>query len=214
MSHRHRLRWSLLAVACAVGLVATAAFAGHTDAGTAADDAVRGWLLNTVPEVLRQVLDRIARPLVIVVLIPVIGALALLAVARNSWRRAVAGVFVPVASTLLTLELRRRDSFSIGGDAFPSNHAAAGAGLLVGLMVVWPRPVTRRGLVALAVAVVLVGLGNVTWYAHQPRDVVGSAFVVAAVAAGTFALLGGDSPNLRRPPGEKTPAVADPASAP
>ncbi len=196
MSHRHRLRWALLALACAVGLVATAVVAGRTGVGAAANDAVRGWLLNTLPEALRRGLDRVARPLVLVVLTPVVCGLALLAVSRRALRRAIAGVVVPLVATLLCVELRRRDAFGIGGDGFPSNHAAAGFGLLVGLAVVWPRPVTRRGLVALAAGVVVVGLGNVTWYAHQPRDVVGSAFVVAAVAAGAFALLGGDSPNL------------------
>ena len=151
---------------------------------------------NQLPESLRLGLSEAARPLVIVVLAPVVAALALLALVRGGWRRALAGVFIPVAATVAALGLRGRDVFGIGGDAFPSNHAAAGLGLLVGLAVVWPRPVTRRGLVALAVAGFLIGLGNVSWYAHQPRDVVGSALLVAAVAAATFALLGGDSPNL------------------
>jgi membrane-associated phospholipid phosphatase len=196
--HRHRLGWTLLAFASAAGLVATAVVAGHTGFGIAADGAVRGWLLNTLPEVLRRGLDRIARPIVIVALAPAVCVLAVLSLVRREWRRAVAGVCVPAVATLLSLELRRRDPFGIGGDAFPSNHAAAGLGLLVGLAVLWPRPVSRRWLVALALAAVVVGLGNITWYAHQPSEVLGSALIVVAVAASTFALLGGDSRNLPR----------------
>ncbi len=209
MPHRHRLCWALVAVGSAAGLVLLAILSGHTAAGGAADDAVRGWLLNTLPEALRRGLDRIARPFVIVVLAPVVCALALLSLVRRGWRRAVAGVFVPAAATLLTLELRRHDTFGVGGDAFPSNHAAAGLGLLVGLAIAWPRRVTRRGLLALAVAAVVVSLGNVTWYAHQPRDVLGSTLVVMALAAVTFAVLGGDSPNLVARAEDPTPPRAD-----
>ncbi|GAB3880232.1 phosphatase PAP2 family protein [Terrabacter terrigena] len=204
MPHRDRLGWALLALASAGGLVVTALVVGRTGVGVTADEAVRNWLLNTLPGPLRLGLDRIARPLVIVALAPTVCVLALLALVRRSWRRAVAGLAVPAAATLTTLELRGRDAFGIGGDAFPSNHAAAGLGLLVGLAVVWPRPVTRRGLVALVVGALVVGLGNVTWYAHQPRDVLASALVVVGVAAASFAALGGDSPNLARASGEPT----------
>jgi membrane-associated phospholipid phosphatase len=200
VSHRQRLGWALLAVATAAALVVTALVAAHTSVGTTADEGLRNWLLNTIPEWLRKGLDRLARPLVVVAVAPMLCVLALLALVRRGWRRAVAGVFIPAASTLVTLGLRGRDTFGIGGDAFPSNHAAAGLGLLVGLAVVWPRPVTRRGLAALAVAAAVVGLGNVTWYAHQPRDVLGSVWVVITVAAACFAALGDDSPNLARSP--------------
>jgi membrane-associated phospholipid phosphatase len=198
MSHRDRLGWALAAVVAAVALVATALVTTRTAAGVAADDDLRNWLLNTLPGPLRLGLDRFARPLVIVVLAPAVVALALLAVVRRGWRRAVVGLLVPAATVVAALELRSRDALGAGGDAFPSNHAAAGLGVLVGLAVVWPRPVTRRGLAVLAFVGFLIGLGNVTWYAHQPRDVVGSAFLVGAVAAAAFALVGGDSPNLAR----------------
>ena len=204
MSLRQRLGWALVAVAAVAALVVTALVAGHTNVGTTADEGLRDWLLNTLPEWLRQGLDRLARPLVIVAVAPPVCVLALLALVRRGWRRAVAGVFIPAASILVTLELRGRDTFGMGGDAFPSNHAAAGLGLLVGLAVLWPRPATRRGLTALTIATLVVGLGNVTWYAHQPRDVLGSAWIVIAVAAAAFAALGGDSPNLAR---RRDPAV-------
>lgn len=196
MPHRDRLRWAGVAVAAAAAFVLTALVSTRTAPGVTVDDAVRNWVLNELPGPLRQLLDRLARPLVIVVLAPVTLALALLALVRRSWRRAVAGVVVPALATFLALEVRVRDVFGTGGDAFPSNHAAAGLGLLVGLAVVWPRPVSRRGLVAVAVAAFCIGLGNVSWYAHQPRDVLGSALLVVSVAAGTFAVVGGDSPNL------------------
>ncbi|KRF43266.1 hypothetical protein ASH01_15820 [Terrabacter sp. Soil811] len=206
MSHRDRLRWAALALGAAAAFVLTALVSTRTGIGTSVDGAVRGWILNGLPGPLRQALDRLARPLVIVVLAPAVLVLALLALVRRDWRRALAGLVIPLAATLAALEARVRDVFGIGGDAFPSNHAAAGLGLLVGLAVVWPRRVTRRGLVALAVAGTCIGLGNVAWYAHDPRDVVGSLFLVVAVAAATFAVLGGSSPNLSR--------AAQPASPP
>jgi len=196
VSHRDRLRWATVAVAAATAFVLTALLSTRTGVGVTVDGTVRGWILNGLPGALRQGLDRLARPLVIVVLAPMVVVLALLALVRRGWRRALAGVVIPAAATLVALELRTRDVFGIGGDAFPSNHAAAGLGLLVGVAVVWPRPVTRRGLVGLGVAALCIGLGNVSWYAHQPRDVVGSALLVVAVAAATFAVVGGDSPNL------------------
>ncbi|MBW8732039.1 MAG: phosphatase PAP2 family protein [Terrabacter sp.] len=196
MSHRDRLRWAGVAVVAAAAFVLVALVSTRTGAGVSLDEAVRNWVLNELPGPLRQGLDRLARPLVIVVLAPTVLVLALLALVRRGWRRALAGVAIPAVSTVLALELRTRDVFGIGGDAFPSNHAAAGLGLLVGVAVVWPRPVTRRGLVGLGVAGFCTGLGNVTWYAHQPRDVVGSALLVVTVAAATFAVVGGDSPNL------------------
>lgn len=196
MSHRDRLRWAGLAVAAAVAFVLLAMVSTRTGIGIAIDDMVRGWILNWIPAPLRQGLDRLARPLVIVALIPVVLVLALLAVVRGAWRRAVAALVVPAATTALALELRVRDVFATGGDAFPSNHAAVGLGLLVGVGIAWPRAVTRRGLLGLTAAALVVGLGNITWYAHQPRDVLGSALLVLSVAAATFAVVGGDSPNL------------------
>ncbi|GAA2493482.1 phosphatase PAP2 family protein [Terrabacter carboxydivorans] len=196
MTHRDRLRWAAVAVAAAVVFVLAAFVSTRTGPGAVLDDTVRGWILNGLPAQLRQGLDHLARPLVIVVLAPVVVVLALLALVRRSWRRAVAALVVPAVTTLVALELRVRDVFGVGGDAFPSNHAAAGLGLLVGVCVAWPRPLTRRGLVWVGVTAFLVGLGNVTWYAHQPRDVLGSALIVLSTAAATFAVLGGDSPNL------------------
>lgn len=199
MTHRDRLRWAAVAIAAAAAFVLTALVA-RTGPGVTFDDTVRGWILNLLPASLRQGLDHLARPLVIVVLAPAVVVLALLAAVRRGWRRAVAALVVPAATTLIALELRIRDVFGVGGDAFPSNHAAAGLGLLVGVCVAWPRPLGRRALVVLGAVSLVVGLGNITWYAHQPRDVLGSALIVLSVSAATFAVLGGDSPNLAAGP--------------
>jgi membrane-associated phospholipid phosphatase len=196
VSHRDRLRWAGIALIAATAFVLVALASTRTGAGVSLDATLRGWILNGLPAPLRQGLDRLARPLVIVVLAPTVVVLALLALVRRGWKRAVAGVVVPAAATFVALELRVRDVFGIGGDAFPSNHAAAGLGLLVGVAIVWPRPLTRGGLVGVAVAAFCIALGNVTFYAHQPRDVLGSVLLVAAVSAATFAVVGGDSPNL------------------
>jgi membrane-associated phospholipid phosphatase len=196
VQQRDRLRWAALAVVAALGFVLTALVSTRTGAGRWLDDAVRDWVLNEVPGPLRLALSDLARPLVIVVLAPVVVVLALLAVVRRGWRRALAGVVVPAAATLLALQARVGDVFGIGDDAFPSNHAAAGLGLLVGVALVWPRRVTRRGLVVLAACGFCIGFGNVSWYAHLPRDVVGSFLLVVAVTALVLAMLGGDSPNL------------------
>jgi membrane-associated phospholipid phosphatase len=206
MPRRDRLRWALAAAASVGAFVGVGLVTTRTGWGAALDGAVDSWVLNELPEAVRLPLSEAARPLVIVVLTPAVVGLALLALARRAWRRAVAGVLVPGAATVAALGLPVHEVLGTGGDAFPSHHATAGLGLLVGLAVVWPRRVTRGGLVAVGAAGFLVALGNVSYHAHQPRDVAGSALLVAAVAAGTFALLGGDSPNRA--------TAVDPASRP
>ena len=196
MSHRDRALWALVALASGAAFVLTAVFTTRTGVGTWLDTTVRDAVLNGLPEGLRRGLDSFARPFVIVLLAPVCLVLALLALTRRAWRRALAGTVIAVASPLLALELRGRQALGVPGDAFPSNHAAAAFGLLVALIVLWPVPVGVVGLRLAAVSAVAIGLGNVTWYAHQPRDVVGSAFLVAMVSAAAFALIGGDSPNV------------------
>jgi len=204
MSHRNRLRWALVAATGTCCFVFVALASSRSAAGVRIDLAVRDWLLNRPPEAVRLAMDHLARPLIIVVLAPIVVLLALLAVVRRGWRRAVAGLFVPAAATALALKVPGRQILGIDLGGFPSHHAVAGLALLVGVAVVWPRPVTRRGLVALAAAGLVVCLGNVTGYAHQPRDVLGSVMLVLAVSAAAFAVLGGNSPNLAaqvRPPG-------------
>ncbi|MGO4599366.1 hypothetical protein [Terrabacter sp. 2RAF25] len=211
MLRRDRLRWALAAAASACAFAVTGLLSIRTGWGVALDGAVDSWVLNELPEGLRLLLSDAARPLVIVVLTPVVIALALLALARGAWRRAVAATFIPSAATVAALGLPLQNVLGTGTDAFPSHHAAAGIGLLVGLGVVWPRPVSRRWLVGLGVLGFLVALGNVSWHAHQPRDVVGSALLVAVVAAATFALLGGDSPNLAPSVDEPSRRTPEPA---
>jgi hypothetical protein len=206
VSLRVRLHWALAGVALGLLFLAAAWLTLRTGTGVRLDQDVRDTVLNTIDERVREDLSTLARPLVIVVLGPLVLLLALLALVRGSWRRAVAGIVVPVASTALALWLRSADPFHSGQSAFPSNHAAAGLGLVVATMIVWPTRVGRWGLFAGAIAALCVGVGNVSWYAHQPRDVVGSALLVGAVTALTVALLGGDAANLADDVGRRVPS--------
>ena len=207
MSHRDRLRWAAVALACALAFVLTALVGIRTGVGVRLDRAIGDTVHNGLPEVLRRALDSFARPLAIVALAPACLVLALLACVRRSWHRAAAGVVIAVASAVLALELRIEDTLGLPGGAFPSDHAAVAFGLLVAAVVLWPTPLTDKGLWVPASAAIAIGVGNVSWYAHQPRDVVGSALLVAAISATTFALVGGDSPNVRaRTPAERQPA--------
>ncbi len=211
MSHRDRLHWALVSAGACVGFVLTALVAVRTSPGARVDQFFADVVHNGLPAGLRQALDSFARPLVIVVLAPVALVLALLALARGAWRRALAGTVIAVASPLLALEMRSRQVLGVTDDAFPSNHAAAAFGLLVAVVVLWPVPLGVVGLrVALGVALA-IGVGNISWYAHEPRDVLGSALIVLAVSAALFALLGGDTPNVRewRILGERTAAETD-----
>ena len=196
MSLRARLQWALAAVALGLVFLAAAWLTLGTGTGARLDAGVRDMVLNSIDGRMRQDLSTLARPLVIVVLGPLVSVLVLLALVRGSWRRAIAGILVPAVSTALALWLRQADPFHTGQSAFPSNHAAVALSLLFAVMIVWPTRVNGWGVFAGAVAAVAVGLGNVSWYAHQPRDVVGSALLVGSVTAFVVALLGGDTPNL------------------
>jgi hypothetical protein len=213
VSHRDRLRWAVVAAGACVAFVLTALVAVRTSAGTRVDQLFADAVHNGLPAVLRQAIDSFARPLVIVVLAPVALVLAMLALARRAWRRALAGTVIAVASPLLALDLRDRQALGVPPDAFPSNHAAAAFGLLVAVVVLWPVPVGVVGLrVALGVALA-IGIGNVSWYAHQPRDVLGSALLVLAISAGMFAVLGGDTPNVSSWQLVGSPRSAEPDAA-
>jgi membrane-associated phospholipid phosphatase len=168
----------------------------QTHGGARLDAQVRSMVLNRIDERVRQDLSTLARPLVIVVLGPLVLLLSLLALVRRSWRRAVASVLIPTVSTALALWIRSTDPFHTGESAFPSNHAALGLGLVAASLIVWPTRVGPWGLFAGAVAALSVGVGNVSWYSHQPRDVAGSALLVGAVTALVVGLLGGDTTNL------------------
>ncbi len=57
-------------------------------------------------------------------------------------------------------------------------------------------PVGRPGLAAAAGLAYVLCLGNVSWYAHAPRDVAGSVLVVGGVIVATVAVFGVDVLNL------------------
>ena len=206
MSLGVRLRWALVGVALGLLFFAAAWLTLRTGTGARLDAGVRDTVLNTIDERVREDLSTLARPLVIVLLGPLVLFLVLLALVRGSWLRALAGIIVPLASTALALWLRSEDPLHTGQSAFPSNHAAIGLSLLVAVLIVWPRRINQWGLFAGAIAALCVGLGNVSWYAHQPRDVVGSALLVGAVTALTVALLGGDTANLADDVGRRAPS--------
>jgi membrane-associated phospholipid phosphatase len=206
MRLRIRLRWALVGVAFGLIFLATAWLTLRTGTGARIDADVRETVLNTLDERIREDLSTLARPLVIVVLGPIVLVLVLLAVVRGSWRRALAGLLVPTISTGLALWLRNEDPFLTGQSAFPSNHAALGLSLVVAVLIVWPWRVNRWGLFAGAIGALIVGVGNVSWYAHQPRDVIGSGLIVGAVTCLVVAVLGGDTANLADDVGRRAPS--------
>jgi membrane-associated phospholipid phosphatase len=195
---RDRVRWFVVALCSALLFVAVGWVVGRTTPGTRLDDALTGAVLNLLPAQLRRGLDAFARPLVIVVLAPAALVLALLAAVRLAWRRVFAATVVALASSALTLLLPVQHLLGLGSDAYPSDHATVAFALLVAVVMLWPSPVGRRGLVAAGVLVVCVGLGNVSWYAHHVVDVVGSALLVSTVTAAALTVTGGSAANLER----------------
>ncbi|MCU1538553.1 MAG: hypothetical protein JWP82_2904 [Humibacillus sp.] len=196
MSLGGRLRWALAAVVLGALFLLEGWVTLRTGTGTRLDTDVASAVLNGIDERIRLDLSTLARPVIIVALAPVVALLVIHCLVRRSWRRALAGVLVPLGSTVLALLLRAEDLFRTGEAAFPSNHAAVALSLLAATLLTWPARVNRWGLFVGGVAALSIGLGNVSWYAHQPRDVVGSALLVGCVTAAVVAVLGGDTANL------------------
>jgi len=194
-----RLRWALVALGSAVIFVALGWLAGRTSVGAWVDSALREAVLRGLPEVVRRGLDHVARPLVIVVLAPVSLLLALLALVRRRWRQVAAACCIAVVPVVLALALPVQDALALADDAYPSDHATAAFALVVAVAVLWPAPLGRRGIVLAGVVALSSGIGNVSWYAHEVSDVVGSALLVTAVAGAALALTGSAALNLRRP---------------
>ena len=160
----------------AVGLVGT-----RTTLGAAVDDRVWSLVLNGLPPRMRQPLDQLAREVAPVALAAVAALLALLALVRRRWRHFCAGVLLAVLPSLLTINVHLQDPSGPVGGSYPSNHATAAFSLLAACVVLWPVPVGRVTLSVAGLAALCIGMGNVTWYAHAPRDVVGSLVVVLGV---------------------------------
>lgn len=205
-----RARSAATAVAAGVLFVLTNLVLCRTHRGQRLDAAAFSLVLQDTPIAVRQVLDLLARPVLVVVL-----AATVVVLAARSLRPAPRRVAVAVLA-LLAVPLARvvrtswtRPDLGVPGyldNTFPSTHAAAGFALLVGCLVLWPRPLRRiEGWAAAAITVVFL-LGNLTWYAHRPADVVGSALLAVCVAA--LAAAAASEPLLRL-----APLVADSPSA-
>jgi membrane-associated phospholipid phosphatase len=146
-------------------------------------------ILNGLPSDVRLTLDVFARRALILVLSPLAALLVLVAVVRGRHRGALVAVTLPLLLLPTALWLRdaavQRPDRAVGGydfNTFPSVHATAAFALLAGVVAVWPvafRPWHVWLLVSTAFA---AALGNVTWYAHRPADVLGSLLLVASLA--------------------------------
>lgn len=160
-----------------------------TAPGRWVDGQAYGLVLNIVPAGARRVLDRLARPLAPVAMVPVAAVLALIGLWRHRWADVLAAVIlsgtIPLAYWLRADVISKWD-VTLGGhgaSTFPSTHAAAGFALLAAILILWPVPLRRRVLVAAGIMALLIGVGNVAWYAHRPVDVAGSACLVTGCAA-------------------------------
>lgn len=197
--HRDRLTSAGIAVGSALLFVALGWGLGHVSKAARVDGVLTSAVLDYLPSAPRRGLDELARPLVIVALAPLAVVLALLAVVRRAFRRVLAAVLIAVVSPVLALGLPLRRVLGVSGDHYPSDHATTALALLVAVVVLWPSPVGRRGLLVAAAVGVATALGNVTWYAHRVGDVVGAVLLVASVSGVAFTLTGRAALNLRLP---------------
>lgn len=204
MAQRARARAGVTAGVLVLLFVAIAVLSTRTAPGTTLDNWLRDVVTNGLPPEMRESLDELARPRIMVILAPVVVVLTLLAGVRTRWRQASAAVLVVTVAPLLAFAVRSQELIGAPGGAFPSNHTTVGLALLVGVVLAWPVRVVGWGLFAAAVVAICILVGNVSWYAHAPRDVVGSLVLVAAVTAAVLALFGSDIANVR---------VSEPASS-
>lgn len=185
LTRRHPSRWAAAALAgssVAAFWVTYGVFV-HTHTGQALDTAAWDVALHQ-PDSLRRALSLLARR----VLPWVLGALVVAGLVRASWPQrwtALIGLgTIPLAYGLREALARPNLGLDdIPGNTFPSTHAAAGFALVAALVVLARRPLGRRSRWALAGCLVVVAVGNVSWYAHRPSDVLGSALLVVAMLA-------------------------------
>lgn len=194
--HRDRLVSAAVAGGAALLFVALAWGLAHTSKAARVDDGLTSAVLDLLPVPLRRGLDQLARPLIIVALAPLGVVLALLAAVRLAFRRLVAAVIIAVASPVLALGHPMRGLLDLSDDHYPSDHAAMAFALLVAVVLLWPSPLGRRGLLVAAAVGAATALGNVTWYAHHVGDVAGSALLVTAVAGAAFTVTGSAAANV------------------
>jgi undecaprenyl-diphosphatase len=191
---RVRIIAAFLATLASVGLVLLAS-ASSTRTGLALDEDALKVILELPAEV-RSALDDFARPLVIVLLAPLVAYLVLRALVRGRVAAAVTGVVVPLLATWLTHLVNAGQVVEDAPWTFPSTHASLGAALVVSAVVVWPRRVAWWGFGLAAATMLALAVGNVADHAHYPRDVAGSLLVVTAVWCCCIAVLGRSAANL------------------
>lgn len=168
----------------------------RTGTGQRTDAWANGLILNGIPAGLRLSLDAFARRALIVVLSPLVALLVLVAVVRGRRRGALVAVTLPLLLVPTALWLRdaaiRRPHLGTGGydfNTFPSVHATAVFALLAGVTAVWPVALRPWHVWLLVTTACAAGLGNVTWYAHRPADVLGSLLLVGCLTLCCWAVL-------------------------
>lgn len=199
MRGRRRAQAALASLLLAVAVVAIAVVSTRTSVGAALDSWVRDLITNGLPADLRSSLDSFARRLVLVVPAPIVAFLSLLAVARRRWRQAAGAALVLAVPPLVALGIRSQELIGGPGGAFPSNHATVALALLSALLMAWPSVVATWGLFVAGIIALGIVIGNISWYAHAPRDVLGSVLLVGAVVAGVVAVFGSEATNVRSP---------------
>lgn len=194
---KQRVHWLALGLAALALANLSYALFVQTRPGQAVDANLMTAILSAFPGSLGTALAALARPLLFYALAPLVALLSVLAIVRGRWAAALAAALVSAAPPPLAYQLREhvlaRPDLGVRGydyNTFPSTHAATALGLLVALLLVWPRPLGRADLTRAAFVAAIVLAGNVTSYAHRPADVLGSLFIVAAVAWFVAALVG------------------------
>ncbi len=170
-----------------------------TPPGRWLDQRVYSAVLDGLPGRLRLGLADLSRPVLPMVLAGILVVLAPLALARGWWRDV--GAAMVVALSVPATELLRRsvlppEGVAIdGSNGYPSTHAVVGLAALVSVALLWPRTPRAVERWALALLAVVIPVGNVTWYAHRPADVLGSTLLVLAL---TCLAWGAFAPDLAR----------------
>ncbi len=201
----------LISSAWAGGVAAGALVVGVlTKPGQIADAGVASLIQETIPTPARHLLNDLARPLLPYLLAPLAALLFLRGLVRRQWRRCLAAAAAMPAIPLsiwLRDEVVTRPQFGVPGygwNTFPSTHATAGFVVLAAVVLLWPwrRGRIGVGLGGLALAAGLViGVGNVAWYAHRPVDVIGSwGLVTAPVLLALGLTIGGPARPTRATP--------------
>ncbi len=207
---RPRARAAATAVLAVAAFVLADLVLCRTGTGQRFDNALFSGILEGTPEAARRLLAVLARPALPVGLAVLLVVLSVRAL--RSSPRAVLVAALGLGSVPLARAIRStwtRPDLGVPGyldNTFPSTHATAGIALLLGCLTLWPRPIGRAEAWGAAILAAVLLLGNVTWYAHRPADVIGSALLAVAVPAFAAALLGQPLIRLAAPVGDSRPA--------